>query len=743
MKPSTPKTELPPSTQLRTVVLGGAQRKDEMTEQKRGAWVISLMFLLLFGWRPGSIPAAEALPQPGTDDPLSKWTTVEAHDNGIPVYAFGYTYVYGVSPDFQPGVVLQEGNEAAAKKVHPKKSWEIKNNLFGSTPAREPRTAAYDDQPFLGVHLIDGDVLSCWTSRGQNQPDFEPAWIRIDLPIEAVVSRVVLVGHPTGMGEDPTGQSVKVGQSFPRKLEIRLSRDAWHWDTVYKNDNYTPQDGGGRNEIAFSPRWAKQIWIVGSDLRMTYYPHFGHAFSVAGAEVLDRDGNNLALISRGAGVQVASTQTGYLMDRFTQDMLWPVQYDLGFKWTRLGYDLDYFKWAYVEREKGKYHVDERAEAVLTEAVKNGIEVVMCLDKGNWLYTPTPKKFDRTRDLDAVTGANHPPEKVVDYAPHLEGYLNYVRFMVRHLKDRVKYFEIWNEWLPYTSEGAKNYARLLRPAIKVIREEYPQAKIIPASPGWLVGDDFGWFKALGEEGLLSQVEVIGFHPFYDPPASDPNLVSFPSAFRRFKKMMEGYGFKGEYAATEWTFAAPYPSPDLDKIEVHSEIQKAIYAARLSITFAHLGIVNFWNETFRTMQTEWSIGLLRNGFSNEVICSPQPEAVYYMLRTLSTALEDVKGAELPVTFSDKRREVEHYGFVRSHGEKLLAFWLPGIAEVRGRKPASMTTDVVIKGAKGEGATIIDVLNGTEKPLKVEATSEGIVLRKIRVQSWPLIIRLPKSE
>jgi hypothetical protein len=71
---------------------------------------------------------------------LSKWATVEAHDNGVPVYAFGYTYVYGVSPDFRPGVVLQKGNDAAAKKIRPKKSWEIKNNLFGSTPARELRS---------------------------------------------------------------------------------------------------------------------------------------------------------------------------------------------------------------------------------------------------------------------------------------------------------------------------------------------------------------------------------------------------------------------------------------------------------------------------------------------------------------------------------------------------------------------------------------------------------------------------
>ena len=712
------------------------------------SFLISTIMAVCFS-TPTSIGRAQSTGASGRD--LSKWATVEGHDNGVPVYAFGYTYVYGVSPDFRPGVVLQKGNDAPAKKIQPKKSWEIKNNLFGSTPAREPRTASYDDQPLLGVHLIDGDVRSCWASRGQNQPDYEPAWIRIDFPSEVFVDRVVLVGHPEGLGDGGSGYTLKegknkVGQAFPRQLAIRLSRDAWHWDTVYKTETYTPQDMKGRNEISFNRRLAKQIWIIGSDLPLTHY--FGHSFSITGVEVLDTRGSNVALISRGAGVQVSSTHTGFGMDRFTQDMLWPVQYDLGFKWSRVGYDMSLFQWAYVEREKGKFHVDERADAAITEAVENGIEVIMAVDKGNWLYAPAPKMPDRTRDL-METYSNNPgtvkdwQTMLMEHPAQFEGYLGYIRYMVRHFKDRVRIFEVWNEWNPYTYQEAKNYARLLKAAVKVIREEYPQAKIMPASPGWLVGDDFGWFKALAEEGLLSQVDVIGFHPFYDPSPIDPDLMSFPKIFPRYKKMLEGFGFKGTYIASEWDFFAAYPPSDIDgyvEREVHGEIQKAIYAARLGVMFAHLGLVNLWNETFQTMQTMRGLSLFRNQFSNEVICPTQPEAVYYVLRTLSTVLEGVKGTDLPVTFGDKRREVEHYGFVRSNGEKLLALWLPGVAEERGRGSATLPTDVVIKGAKGQGATIIDVLNGTEKPLQVESSADGLVLRKICVQNWPVIIHLP---
>jgi hypothetical protein len=673
---------------------------------------------------------------------FSAGATVEAHDQGVPVYAFGYTYVYGVSPDYKSNLVLQEGNDQPARKIQPKKSWEIHSNYFGSTPAREPRTAANDDQPLLSVHLIDGDPLSCWSSRGQNQPAVNPEWIRIDLPEETSIKEVVLVGHPQGMGGGQKtasgGETVKVGQAFPRLLEVRLSRDAWHWDTVYKNDAYIPADIKGRNAISFEPKVAKQIWILGSDLPSTHY--FGHCFSIAGVEVIGADGENRALVSRGAGVQVSSTDTGFAMDRYTQDMLWSTQYDLGFKWSRVGYDMSLFQWAYVEREKGKLHVDERAEAAVDEAAAHGVNIIMTLDKGNWLYASTPKWPDRTRDLMETYSSN--PGRVTEYDPMLQGYLNYVRFMVRHFKGRVKIFEVWNEWGPYNHEEGKKYAELLKLAIPIIREEDPQTKIMPASPGWQVKDDFAWLRALGEEGLLSQVDVIGFHPFYDTPPGDPELRTFPTDFPRFKKIMEGYGFKGQYMASEWDYFTAYPASDLRgyvKKEAHAEMQKAIYTARVATMFAHLDIVSLWNETFQTMQTMRGLSLFRNTWPGEVICPTQPEPVYYMYRTLSTVLEDAQGAEAPVTFSSSQRPVESYGFTRPNGERLVAFWLSGVSKEAGGD--ALVANVTIKDAQGLNASIIDTLDGVEKPLVVERTSDAPVIRNIHVQDWPLILRLAK--
>jgi len=123
----------------------------------------------------------------------------------------------------------------------------VKENKMGSTPSREPKTAANDDQPLLPVYLIDGAPKTCWCSRGQTQPDVEDVWIRIDLPKESCVTSVTLVPLFRGLPDHDRPHHgrgcpgvMKAGQGIPKHLTIKLSRDAWHWETVYEDDNFVP-----------------------------------------------------------------------------------------------------------------------------------------------------------------------------------------------------------------------------------------------------------------------------------------------------------------------------------------------------------------------------------------------------------------------------------------------------------------------------------------------------------------------
>lgn len=449
----------------------------------------------------------------GIDQPsIENYATIEAYSNGIPVYAFGYTYVYGSSPDLLTDVLMQKGNTHPIVKIKLKKSWEIASNYCGSTPAREPKTMWNDDQPLLPIHLIDGNPETAWSSRGlqgyrdvsdSGVNDSRSEWIRIDLPTEQQIHAIALVCcSEDSVYPDHVVYHVKnmsrVGRSPPRHVTIKVSRDGREWETVYVNENFSGSDSGA-NVIPIEPVIAKMIWIIGKGFKRV--GNWGPSFSIGEVEVHNGRRDNLAAVTRGAGVQVSTTYYGYGMDRFTQEMLWPIQYDLGFKWTRVGYDMGRYLWSYVEREKGKLLIDAEADRAVTEACNNGVKVILCLDKGNWLYRKPARKTDwkwsRVHEM---------METYYDHQgwPHnndqmMKGYLRYVDYMVRHFKGRVEFFEICNEWKQI---GIENYIKILNASIKTIKKADPQAKIMLGSTGGF--DRQAMLQCLGA-GLPSEIK----------------------------------------------------------------------------------------------------------------------------------------------------------------------------------------------------------------------------------------------
>jgi hypothetical protein len=647
------------------------------------------------------------------------------------VYAFGYTYVLGQSPDLLPGVVMQRGNKNPVTKIRLKKSWEIEHNLCGSTPAREPKSMWNDDQPLLPVHLIDGDPETAWSSRGGQSPDRQPEWIRIDLAAESTISSVALVCSEKGPG-------MRAGKILPGDLTVKLSCDGENWTTVYENNEFSGPDTGP-TAIEFTPQRAKQIWIITQKMANTsgdgeHEGDWGHCFSIGEVEVRDPDGNNLALISRGAGVQVSSTYYGYGMDRFTQSMLWPIQYDLGFKWLRVGYDMGLYLWNYVEREKGKLEIDPVADAAITDAVRCGMKVIMCLDKGNWLYHDPPRKVDwkRARYAEMMETYYDHQGWPTDSPELMEGYLRYVDYMVRHFKGRVEYFEPLNEW---EGIGIENFLRTTRAAIPVIKAADPEARIMLGSTSGFSHEGGGRDLILRifreNPDLVSQIDAVGFHPWYQVQPDDPLFRRYRADFTQFRRDCEALGFRGAYGATEWTWAAPYPG---DRGEF-TEMTKAKYSAQLMTAHCGMDIISLYNETFQSGKIDWDCNLLRNAFSVDPISATQPQPVYYVLRNISTVLDGFHAADIPVKL-DCDRELECYTFHRADGEILIATWIPGkttdgIAET--------PCDVTVPGVRAKAGRVIDILNGTEQQLDLTADGTGTRIPGVLVKDYPTFIRI----
>jgi len=249
------------------------------------------------------------------------YATIETYADGVPVYSLGnLVFFYGVSPEVLADVEMQKENTNPKVKIKPKKLWDIKENPFGATmPEPGPRTLWNDCEPTLPIHLIDGDPDTIWCSYESQIPDARPEWIRIDLPEETLVTAVALVCSRNFAQSERWAEGKLLdrqefhkwaGKALPNELTIQISRDAWHWETVYENKSFagnesgpaeivvepTPQSSNrkhfleelpGGTVIEFAPRRAKQILITGRNFKRRLCKYVGYAFSIGEVQVWD------------------------------------------------------------------------------------------------------------------------------------------------------------------------------------------------------------------------------------------------------------------------------------------------------------------------------------------------------------------------------------------------------------------------------------------------------------------------
>ena len=728
--------------------------------------------------------------QPATKAPnFEDYASIEAYANGFPVYSLGnMAYIYGVSPDLYPEATMQEANPNAKVKIKPKKSWEIKRNPFGVTIAEPgPRTMWNDSQPMLPIHLIDGDPDTAWSSYGSQVPDARLEWIRIDLPVETTVKAVALVCSQNFAGAklweqgkltDIQDYHKWAGRALPSELTIQVSRDAWHWETVYQDDSFSGNDSGpaivemtptshnannprviqgkdGATVIEFGPRRAKQILITGRDFKRRLDKYVGYAFSIGEVEVWDSSGQNVALLARGAGVTVSSTSSLMEHDRLTQHFLFgPVQYDLGLKYIRMGADNGLLTWNYVEREKGEMRVDPIAEATVTELRRNGIQVILNLDvKANFIYKGRKLDWKQARFREINNIYYDHPGWCWETPEMFAGYLRYVDYMVEHFKDRVAYYEIGNEWSDRGPTRAIRPQDVYAQAVQHIKKIEPRARIMVC-----VGrmSEFSgllkqWVKTTAgskEELARLMPDAVGSHPGtrVDAGLTMEDLDSwYWQENRKAIQEASALGYKGVYIASEvysWSLYPPGPEelnkgrPRVASYYEDSEVVRAKFVARNLVGHTGLNMLAFYCNTYFVSA---SVGqsLFRVPTPCQTLNAVEPEAGYYTLRTLSTVLDDWTGAEFPVTFSDGEK-FTIFTLQRGDRELMIAAYIPGNTSdgIVERK-----CDVRVPGVQAKEAWGIDVLNGTEQKLIATSDGGGTVFKGMMIKDYPTLIRLTR--
>ena len=692
--------------------------------------------------------AADANPTLASEQPQ-----VQAHCGDVPIKRFGFCWVLGEAPNLLDDVPLQVGNTAPRIKVHPKDSSQIKRNFLGVTTTRMPRTTENDYLPLEAIHLIDGDLQTCWMSHGQSRPDVQPIWIRLDLPLERTIERVVLCKRPLSDGpRNPFGYrmckgAVEVGRGVPATVTIKTSRDSREWETVYDGPTNDAADKYDL-EFRFAAGPAKQIWITGGSLPLV--ESMLYAFSLAEVEVYDTTGKNVALATSGTGVTVNSTHHTPGMELAAHRWYWPLHYDAGFKWARIGYHDDPINWHWVEKKKGEYKIDPETDAAVTELVSHGVDIVMSLNFGNRLYSGPA-----TRTLPQLWEWNYDPPLPPTTPEALDAWSRYVEFMVKHFRDRVKHFEVWNEWNIAVYWGGKpsvdDYLAVARAAIPVIRKHAPEARVMMGSWSGFPHGMSTWTAdqlAANEKKLITlaaareiacDVDEIGWHPIYQ---RDPESIkTYTADVRALLAWLKSAGFRGHAMVTEWNYSGLYPS--LTKAEADiawckgfkaTEIEKAKYVAQVFTRHTGLGLESFFCEMYYPYYCMLDLSLLRRTFDADPISPLQPQAAYYVTRNLATMLDGMEPGTLEYTIDPATQNLEVFS-LRSPDGPAMAIWLGGRAQDHCEGTA---VDVRLKKPCRK-AVAYDPINGVSQELGIVQTAEGAVLPKVVVRDWPLIIRL----
>lgn len=380
--------------------------------------------------------------------------------------------------------------------------------------------------------------------------------------------------------------------------------------------------------------------------------------------------------------------------------------NLGLKWVRLS--IDWFDWNQVDWSRGeysKYYIDPNQDRALTGLVENGIKIMYTLVF--WDVESRGKEEE----------AGYSRFKTED---EVQRYLDYVQFIVHHFKDRIEYYEILNE--PNIGEGTQQYVQvadyinLVERTVPVIRQEYPQAKIVAGAVTPLSEPGArDYFFTILTSDVMPLVDAVSWHchnresPEYTPEY----YYNYPSLVQEIKDVASAHGFKAEYIAEELHWRTP-KNPHPHEPSIYSETVSAKYYARGTVM--HSGMD------------------LTTGLALEEL--EKLPLMVRVVQNLCTVMAGAKPVSLLVEIQSEATNIRSYAFSLPNGDKLVALWTNGVAV--DNDPGIKAT-VHLPGFSAQKVVGIDVLNGFEQQMITDIEDGNLAINNLLVKDYPIILRI----
>ncbi len=303
------------------------------------------------------------------------------------------------------------------------------------------------------------------------------------------------------------------------------------------------------------------------------------------------------------------------------------------------------------------------------------------------------------------------------------YLDYVRFIVGHFKDRVQYFKIWNEpdncGDPAQCVEVADMINLIRRTVPVIHEEYPEAKVVVGGNVYFFAQDY-FFTVLNSD-IMPLVDVVDWQTMPDFGPSDESwrdyFSTYPSLVQQFKDTASAHGFSGEYRASElWWWFPQHPTlttlayPESAYIFVKNSTRGMLTQLGLNVTVRAIG-TNFEPQIINPAMTKFFT----------VMAGAAPDS-------LPVAIEKV-----PADTTD----IAQYGFTFQNDSDMVILWRDVEPQPVGNDPGVPVT-ITLAGFAGRPATGVDVLHGFEQRLITSDEGGNLVIRGLLVKDYPIIVR-----
>jgi hypothetical protein len=431
-----------------------------------------------------------------------------------------------------------------------------------------------------------------------------------------------------------------------------------------------------------------------------------------------QEGNNLprTLLQAGRSKELADNRIGVLAGGLTGggwkpgdpwDYDWMADQIVGRGLKRFRVSIDNLDADSVDLDWSipQFTIDPSHDALITLLAQNGVTMTYVLtfwDKDTW---PGGK------------GANCPRFK--DEA-EIGRYLQFVQFMVNHFKDRIQNFEIWNEpnieLCPQWIE-ASDYINLVRRAAPVIRQEYPEAKIVVGATTYLgeAGSQDYLFRILDSD-IMPLVDIVSWHPMYGTsPEFDPEYYStYPSIVQKIKDTASAHGFNGTYEADELTWFT---------VNGNWDGWSKRYSDTIAVKYMARGIA---------MHLGMDVTV---GIGSALIFDSNWVSIPYTVRNLSTIMAGAKTTSFPVEIDTDAKNVMSYAFSLANGDSLVAFWADDVASEDG---SGVSATLTLPGLTAQHVIGMDVLNGFEQQLVTSDENGNLVVRNLLVKDYPIIIR-----